>query len=428
MEDINNIYFNLLKQNLGTQKEPISLFCQKTCPTGNAIAYSLATDDMLSDFNVVHYENIKKEDYELDRPISLNLIKMQAGLGSSVRREDIVQKFAGRKSLGAKGTDLFLSVDGEQKSISELQLLQAISLEEVDSFKHISYTNLVNDETQQVVSEDWGKSFSKLQTYEEKFHSSPKISKSKDIFQKKMPTIGEDGELTTDRMAPAGHGFVGVHILKNIFNKKSTKNITVIGNGEDLNSTPELPLIKWISKNNIPVVMITTTKTKSDLKGGQISLLKSDEKRFLTIVEKAQAQESGQLEYFEDLGLRDGDRKALFNTNIVVINESALAKKFEQLDGLSEGKFLSSIAPDVISNIKEQNGKKYTQLESALGSVMLNLDRYFRDKYNDKIVSIVNVNTLERENFFIPIKKREDYDDLVQDYVVSRENYRVCRK
>ena len=58
-----------------------------------------------------------------------------------------------------------------------------------------------------------------------------------------MPTIGEDGELTTERMAPAGHGFVGIKAIINIFNNL-TNNITVIGNGEDLNSTPETPLLK----------------------------------------------------------------------------------------------------------------------------------------------------------------------------------------
>ena len=248
-----------------------------------------------------------------------------------------------------------------------------------------------------------------------------------------MPTIDEQGELTNERMAPAGHGFVGVHALIKIFNDLKSKSIndcdidqiTVIGNGEDLNSTPSLELLKWVSEHNIPVVMITTTKTKNDLKGGQISLLKTQEKGLLTIVEKAQAEESGQLDYFEKLGLREDDREALFNTNIVIINESALRKKFKILKNIEFNSFLEILAPDVISNIKEQDGKKFTQLESALGSVMLNLDRFFRLKYDEKIVSIVNVDVENREDFFIPIKKRHDYDQILNDFIIDANTYRL---
>ena len=59
---------------------------------------------------------------------------------------------------------------------------------------------------------------------------------------------------------------------------------------------------------------------------------------------------------------------------------------------------------------------------------MLNLDRYFREHFNEKIVSIVNVDTEDRENFFIPIKKRSDYDELFQEFLVSDENYKVFRR
>ena len=57
--------------------------------------------------------------------------------------------------------------------------------------------------------------------------------------------------------------------------------------------------------------MITTTKTPNDLKECQISLLKEGEKNFLTIVEKAQAEESGQLEYFENLAAAEIERRYL---------------------------------------------------------------------------------------------------------------------
>ena len=426
MENLNKTYFNLLKQNIGRERYSILLNCPQNCPEGNAIPYSIAKNSELNEFNVINYTDIKNDSYSTE-PINLNIIKMQAGLGSSVKRDDIIEKYANRKTLGAKGTDLFFKLGGNWRSISELQLIQAANLEKEEFIESITYTNLVNEETKDVVQSDWRKEF-EGNSYENIFYKSNKLNRGETIVQQKMPTIGDDGELTTDRMAPAGHGFIGISELIKVFNSSSPNAITVIGNGEDLNSTPELPLLKWTSSTKAPVVMITTSKTDQDLKGGQISLVKNDGNHFLTIVEKAQAEESNQLQYFEALGLRENDREALFNTNVVVINEAALKEKFRLLGNLSMDEFLSSIAPDVISNKKEQDGKIFTQLESALGSVMLNLDSFFRKNYQEKIVSIVNIDQADRENFFIPIKKREDYDQLISDFYVSGRNYRLLRQ
>ena len=426
MEDLNKTYFNLLKQNLGKKIAPISLYDPDHRPDGNAIPYSMAESSGLEEFNVTDFDQIKNIEHH-GQKINLNIIKMQAGLGSSVKRDDIVQKYAGRTSLGAKGTDLFFELNGEFRSVSELQLIQAISLEQEESVDSVTYTNLVNEETIDVVKADWEKSFND-KSFWQIFKESTKLHRGEEIFQKKMPTIGEDGELTTERMAPAGHGFVGVSELIKIFKAQAPCKITVIGNGEDLNSTPDLSLLHWVEKEKVPVVMITTTKTTNDLKGGQISLLKEGEKKFLTIVEKAQAEESGQLEYFEKLGLRPGDRKALFNTNIVVINEAALKEKFNLLGDTRLENFLTAISPDVISNKKVQKNKTFIQLESALGSVMLNLDRFFRREFDQKIVSVVNVSEDDREGFFIPVKNREDYDYLFHNFEVSVQNYRIIRK
>ena len=427
MENLNKTYFNLLKQNLGIKQDVIKMFCPQSGQDGNVIPYSISNQDIMSEFNVTQYNEIKNKSYSPE-PLSLNIIKMQAGLGSSVKRDDVIKTYDQRYTLGAKCTDLFLPVDGKYKSISELQLIQAIGLEKEPSLSEITYTNLVNEETKEVVNADWKKTYQKNTTYNEYFSHSKKLHHGQDIFQEKMPTIGQDGELTTERMAPAGHGFIGIRELVKVFNTPEPTQVTVIGNGEDLNSTPELPLIHWVVENDIPVVMITTTKTKDDLKGGQISLLNQKNKNYLTIVEKAQAEQSNQLQYFEDLGLREGDRRALFNTNIVIINEQALKKKMKLMEKVKLNKFLKFVSPDVISNVKEQNGKSFTQLESALGSVMLNLDRFFRREFNEKIVSIVNIDTDDRERFFIPIKKREDYDCLLSQYEVDINDYRLVKR
>ena len=138
-------------------------------------------------------------------------------------------------------------MEGEFRSVSELQLVQAISLEQENSVESVTYTNLVNEETSDVVNEDWEKSFNG-KSFHQIFKDSEKLHRGEEIFQKKMPTIAEDGELTTERMAPAGHGFVGVSELIKIFKAQAPSKITVIGNGEDLNSTPELSLLHWVEK------------------------------------------------------------------------------------------------------------------------------------------------------------------------------------
>ena len=130
-------------------------------------------------------------------------------------------------------------------------------------------------------------------------------------------------------------------------------------------------------ENDWPVVMLTTTKTKSDKKGGQLGVLQKDGVDYITIIEKAQAEQSGQLELFEELGLREGDTPGLFNTNVVYFNKGALKKRLNELN-LEHDQLIKEIAPDVIKNQKTQNGEVFTQLESALGSVILNLDALMR--------------------------------------------------
>ena len=108
-----------------------------------------------------------------------------------------------------------------------------------------------------------------------------------------------------------------------------------------------------------------------------------------------------------------------------MINEFALKEKLNLLGDKSLDEFFAAISPDVISNKKEQNNKTFTQLESALGSVMLNLDRFFRSEYGEKIVSIVNVDVEDREDFFIPIKKRHDYDQILSGFIIDDKSYRL---
>lgn len=429
MKEINELYFEMLCNKAKVDSsEQIPMHCPEQNITSGVIPYSIVEEKDLDAINVAHYSDLESSTQILKK-FNLNIVKMQAGLGTSVERLDLIQEVENRTTLGAKGTDLYFDVLDKKRSIAEIQLLQAYALSKSDNFKSVTYQSLVNDETENAVSNIWNLESPFGSSYQELFSTNKKLIKGEDLFQKKMPTFNENGELTHKRLAPAGHGFIGLLQLMDIFENDQDESIVVIGNGEDLNSTPDLKILEWVAKENIAVTMITTTKTIDDTKGGQISIVKGDHQTYVSIIEKAQAQISNQLEYFEQLGLRDGDRIGLFNTNIVVINKKALKDIFNKyLVNLSQNDFISSISPDVIRNIKEQNGKKFTQIESALGSVMLNLDKFMRLNYNQSIVFFLNLDSSERSQFFMPIKHRSDFDELQSNYFVNESDFRIKKK
>jgi hypothetical protein len=417
MKDLNQIYFDLLLSKNNIKDEGLSsivLHQPEKDIHSNIICIPIATEIDLKNITIQKYEDLKDTISSKLKNFTFTIVKMQAGLGSSVKRLDLIKEVENRTSLGAKGTDLYFDVNGTLKSIAEIQLMQAIALSEKNIFKNIQYKNLVNEETEIAVED----SIKNIELPDS-------ISIGETYLQKKMPTLNEEGKLTTKRTAPAGHGFVGVAEIVDTFMKPVTSEIVAIGNGEDLSSSPDIKIVNWIIENDIPIVMITTSKTEADKKGGQISIVKG-EIDHVTIVEKAQAETSDQLEYFEELGLRSNDNESLFNTNIVVFNKKALKEIFDRFiaDETLEN-FLNHFAPDVIQNIKEQDGKMFTQLESALGSVVLNLDKYFRLNFNTPIVSFLNLNPDDRKSFFMPIKKRKDYDEIVKSHKVDEQTYRL---
>jgi hypothetical protein len=402
----NQEYFNSL---LNKYNDPKATDFKINQPEANirssVIPFALAEKVDLEQVNIEKYKNLKVKP-ELLKQTNLVLVKMHAGLGSSVKRSELLKDWDNREKLGSKGTDLYLNIDGEFKSLAELQLVQVEKISEQNIYSSVSIQNLVNFETVEQVDE-----LSKKYT--------DKISILSNINQEKMQTIGEDGNLTNERLAPAGHAFLGFQQLLDLFNN-DRQEVVVIGNGEDLNSTADEKITSWVVENEIPIVMITTTKLEKDKKGGQISLVKNEGRDYVTIVEKAQAEKSNQLAYFEQIGLRAGDNESLFNTNIVILNKKALKNKFNQfLSDLGEDKFKEIISPDLIKNMKEQNGKKYVQLEGAIGSTLLNLDQFFRVEFDTPLISFLNLDSEDREKFFIPIKKIDDFTDLLNKYTYS---------
>jgi hypothetical protein len=411
-KEINVLYFKSLYEKFRNHESIDIILNEPGLNDSPVIPFPVASEEELSLVTVQDYEGLSLTISKNLKEYELCICKMQAGLGTSVKRDDLIAKFTDRSELGSKGTDLFINYDGKTLSIAEVQLLLAEKRKDEGVFKSISFQNLLNSETENAVNSIWENQHPiKNSTYNKIFKQNG-LSRKKEINQLMMPTIDENKSITFDRVAPAGHAFLGFYEILELFRSDNTANeILVIGNGEDLKSTPDNKILSWVAENEIPLIMMTTTKLNKDKKGGQLAVV-NENKPYITIVEKAQAERANQLELFEELGLRSDDKRSLFNTNIVIVNKKALKEIFNQKLDLPEEEFIKIISPDLIKNIKEQDGKKFTQLEGAIGSTILNLDKYFRQSHSTPLVSFLNLAPESRETFFMPIKKREDFDQI----------------
>ncbi len=422
----NDLYFNsLFKKYKKAEKSVLSINNPEAGVNSNVIPTAIASTEELNTLGVQDYGKLAAPDLDVLKNTTITLHKMHAGLGSSVKRDQHLKENSDRSKLGSKGTDLFIPTKDGAISIAEAQIIQAKNLASKNIYQKVNLQEYVNIETADAISLLWKNT--------KHGESSENFERLEPIFQEMFKTIGEDGELTDERVAPAGHGYFGYKALYDCFAGNTPDEIIAIGNGEDLNSSPDDKIFSWMAKEEIPLCMITTTKTANDKKGGQISIVKGQEEGqpdHLTIVEKAQAEAAGQLDYFQKLGLRDGDKTSYFNTNIVLINTKALKALIkESLQDIELEKFMEIITPDVIQNTKAQDGKSFVQLEGALGSVILNFDKFLRVNCNKQAVHFLNLDESERMSFFCPIKTMADFNKLfISEKRFDEENFRVKTK
>jgi len=381
---------------------------------------------LMEKFPICQYADLKKLGLKGEaKKAVLWVKKMQAGSGSSITRDTYLQEMTGKKDIriGAKGTDLYGNVKGKAVTLAELQILQSLADVKEGHYAGVILHDIVSSETEEAIKNIWEKvcPLTGL-TYKKMISDTRGMGHSGSTFQAYIPTIDEQGNLSSKRKAPGGHALFGVDALRVALNEKLRPSIAsnlnligVVGNGEDLSSGPDPLMVEWMVREKIPVAMVTTSKTNIDLKGGQMAIVPmSDDKFYVSMIEKAQADSSGQGKLFETLGLRSSDREAFFNTNMVLINYAIIIPHLKKLiNEVGEQAFFDIVAPDLILNIKKQkeDGKevKYTQLEGAMGTVFLNLDRYFRERFGQGLLYILNVDSKERTRFFSPIKTAFDY-------------------
>lgn len=408
LDDINWKYFDFLCQLKKSSKGKEQL------KIGENVSFSL------KNLPIFQYKDLQKKTatyFKNAKSCSIWLKKAQGGGGTSIKREIYLKKLTGDAHLRAKGTDLFVYLGDDLISLAEVQILQSAHSLMTGDFKEIFYDDLVGKESQGAIHKMWKRKswLDKSTTYIDLGKKVKGFSKFKETLQALLPTLDDRGELTLDRQAPGGHAFFAFETLISAAEEKDlppatgTHLLSVIGNGEDLGSTPDGVIFGWIVEEKIPITMITTDKTEIDLKGGQIASYKSrDGQESVTIIEQAQAKESGQLDVFEK-------NKGLFNTNVAVFNYSVLVPKLKKLcEKIGVDSFERIIMPTLIENKKTQKNADgevhtYEQLEGAMGSTLLNLDAAWRRNFNEPLVHFVNIDRANRTRFFSPVKTAFDF-------------------
>ncbi|MDD5775511.1 MAG: hypothetical protein PHS64_06195, partial [Candidatus Omnitrophica bacterium] len=410
------------------------------------------------------------------RNVRLVLNPLNGGIGKAVGRvrylESIWQRltaeksksgtFNGDKSLGAKAMDLYFEVEGNGRkvlvSVAEAKLLRSLEEAKAGKFSEIVIQELVSSETAKSIHELFDivwlgarlDTSLPQKTYHRYFndlrkdgvvvsladpvveHTFPIIDKETGAFRPRF--ISDAQGVKKEQTAPGGHGLNGfwsvMRALDPTFDVGTREKpvISSIYNEDGMNNMPDEVIAGWMARNAIPIVMVTTTKTGLDMKGGQIGIQRLPDGRIQkSILELKQASNNGQEDLFKKIGLTEGQADGqYFNTGMILLNYAVLRPFLTELVGLvGEDEFESIIAPVLIK--EDTKDKKSYSLGGSAGSVLLNLAAYVEtsndpgvielarkhglvNKQGDpSILYIVNAGKEYRTKFFTPIKTSFDY-------------------
>ena len=374
------------------------------------------------------------------RRVRLTLNPMNGGIGTSLRRDEYLKRAwpltgrAGPVRLGAKGSDLFFEVRLGGRSglicISEAKILRAIH--ERGMYRETVLEELASSDTAPSVRRLLGTQnlFHRLglrsrwgrMTYSRILSKSTGLALKPVLLQAALPTLNSKGRISVKRKAPGGHGYWGRRFLLS----RREDGIRAVYNDDGINNRVDPVIVGWMAVERIPLVMLTTTKTAVDKKGGLLGVFKLGAGRYRKeIYEEAQARASGQEKMFEEMGLTKGRRgEQYFNTNTALINHAALSPLMKDLARVLGREKVEEIAtPRLIHNRKGE----FTQLEGALGSAILNLDGFLQTSKDPAVrralkdngmagkdgrvdfLRILNAGEAHRIRFFTPIKTAEDF-------------------
>jgi len=389
----------------------------------------------------------EEEYHRWAKNVILTLNPMNGGIGSSVQRESYLSQLwveLGRKGpmvLGAKGSDLYFEVEVKgirrKLSVSQAKILRAVR--ESHFYHELRIQQLASTETNESIRLFMNEpSPLEGKTYRQLIAEEANMRWIDPLLQAALPTVDADGHLTDRRLVPGGHGQWGVHLLLLALGVQEPADgkvlIHAIYNEDGINNTVDPIIAGWMAKENVPIIMLTTTKTSIDKKGGLMGVVRTASSQVRKeMMEKAQADQSGEGALFEEMGLTQGEPGAqYFNTNTALLNYSVLGPFLKELSRMiCIGELSRVVSPMLIQNKKKQKEKEgireYVQLEGALCSTLLNLDGYLTDCNRTDVrdllsrhgfldgsgrvrfLRIVNVDVCNRARFFTPIKNAFDF-------------------
>jgi hypothetical protein len=362
----------------------------------------------------VEYGNLvgDAENMKAAENVVLTLNAMDGGIGSSVKRDAYLKSIkkarldaAGNVILGSKSSDLYFEVNGKLISVMEAKLIKAILQSKKGElvYSEITYQLLGSKETQESLTMLLGQPcfLDPTRTYKEYIAQETTLEINDVLLQAPLARVDATRipEFLKDQTAPGGHGQWGVMLLLKALGLKLPADgrsvISAFYNGDGINNGTDPVITGWMARNRVPIIMISTTKTGIDKKGGQIGAQYLGDKKTnprKQMAELAQAKQAGQEQLFYRIGLEDGvadgaeEGKQYFNTNTALLNYTVLTPFLVDLvDVIGEDRFLEVISPDLIENI-EKNSLK---LEGALGSVLLNLDTFVQTTQDDAVIAVL---------------------------------------
>lgn len=439
LDELNwSYFFCLYREKIrGIAAKPLRIHEPGKDPTGQRIAFptAIAPRELLAQLPSVNYDQLlsasegASEGYdEAARSAALWVKKMQAGSGSSMTRTSYLSRRLGipetQVRIGAKGTDLYVDAADPRDPtrqvgipLAEAQILQSILDFQRGEIGAVIFHDIVSSETEESLRKLWSKPSlpDPSRTYERIARETPGLSRFRETHQDFIPTIDEKGMVSFNRKAPGGHALFAVEALRAAYREELRPRVegktlvSAISNGEDLSGSPDRYMVGYMVRRRIPIALVTTEKTAVDRKGGVISLLRDEDGSIsLTVLETAQAKEAGQQALFDSL-------QGAMNTNLALFNYEVLAPLItREVAEIGEDELMRIIAPDLISNVKEQKdadgvARKYLQLEGAMGSTLMNLDRHWRRRHGAPLVHLIHVDRMHRTEFFSPIKSAFDY-------------------
>ena len=359
---------------------------------GNFFPSAMLSDEEFEQkLGAAQYEDLLKDKRNTEAAKNVTLVHnpLNGGIGQAMKRLEFLRQIwdrTGRKGevdWGAKSMDCYFKVsiiiNGQEKeafvSVAEATILALLHETELGLYKRAILQEFISGETRKAMKDLMDTDY----LYDRVDDTKKQKRKYGDILRERgfladfpeqalFPRfcVQDNNQLTDRQTAPGSHGQWGVYTLMQALDEELPEDgstlIHTIYNGDGISNSPDNVITGWMARERIPIIMISTTRTGIDKKGGMIGIDYIDEERTAlrkNLLELADAENNdkthpGQTALFRDMGLTEGRKgQQLFNTNTVLTNTSVLKPLLIELkDILGIEELTRIIGPKLIKKSK----------------------------------------------------------------------------